>query len=86
MKAKELATKILAMIEAGELDPDAIVVRPFCLCDEDNGWIEARDDTEGVTFKVLLPFVKHDEISAKHSTEKTLEPVMAGVGNEENIQ
>ena len=42
MKAKDLAKEILTMIESGELDPDAIVVRPFCMCDERNGWIEAR--------------------------------------------
>jgi hypothetical protein len=42
VKAKELALEILAMIENGELDPDAIVVRPFCMCDEVHGWIEAR--------------------------------------------
>ena len=42
MTAKELAEKILKMIKSGELNPNAIVVRPFCMCDENNGWIEAE--------------------------------------------
>ena len=42
MKAKELAVEILARIEAGELDPNATVVRPFCMCDLNHGWIEVR--------------------------------------------
>ena len=35
-------------------------------------------DTEGITFRVLLPFVRHDDISAKRSTEKTLELIVTG--------
>lgn len=42
MTAKELAERILAEIERGELNPDAIVIRPFCLCDHDVGYVEAR--------------------------------------------
>lgn len=42
MTVKELAELILVRIEAGELDPDARVVRPFCMCDTDVGYIEAR--------------------------------------------
>ena len=51
-----------------------------------NGRVEARDDTEGVTFRVLLPLVQHDVISTTRSTEKTLEPVAAGVGYEGDKQ
>jgi hypothetical protein len=42
MNARELAERILRDIEEGTLDPDAIVVRPFCLCDEEGGLVEAR--------------------------------------------
>ena len=42
MNAKDLANDILERINSRELDPDATVVRPFCMCDERNGWIEAR--------------------------------------------
>jgi hypothetical protein len=42
MNARELAETILRDIEEGTLDPDAVVVRPFCLCDEECGLIEAR--------------------------------------------
>ena len=42
MNARELAERILKKIEEGTLDPEAIVVRPFCLCDEEYGYVEAR--------------------------------------------
>jgi len=42
MNAIELAERILRDIEDGTLDPEAIVVRPFCLCDEECGLVEAR--------------------------------------------
>lgn len=42
MNARELAERILLEIEQGTLDPEAIVVRPFCMCDEECGLVEAR--------------------------------------------
>ena len=42
MNARELAQAILDEIEAGTLDPEAIVVRPFCMCDDEYGYVEAR--------------------------------------------
>jgi hypothetical protein len=41
MNVRELALEILRRIDAGELDPDAVVVRPLCTCDQENGWVEA---------------------------------------------
>jgi hypothetical protein len=41
MNALELAERILADIEAGTLDPNAVVIRPFCMCDQDLGYVEA---------------------------------------------
>lgn len=41
MTVKELADRIVAEISAGHLDPKAVVVRPFCMCDEDVGYVEA---------------------------------------------
>lgn len=41
MTVRELALEILRRIEAGELDPNAVVVRPLCTCDQENGWVEA---------------------------------------------
>jgi len=42
MNARELAERILREIENGALDPEAIVVRPFCTCDGDYGYVEVR--------------------------------------------
>ena len=42
MTARELAQAILQEIDAGTLDPDAVVVRPLCSCDHDYGWVEAK--------------------------------------------
>jgi hypothetical protein len=42
MKARELAEQILREIEDGTLDPEAVVVRPLCMCDENYGLVEAR--------------------------------------------
>jgi hypothetical protein len=42
MNARELAERILKKIEEGTLDPEAIVIRPFCMCDEEYGYVEAR--------------------------------------------
>ena len=42
MNARELAERILIEIKEGTLDPEAIVVRPFCMCDEECGFVEAR--------------------------------------------
>ena len=42
MNARELAERILREIENGALDPEAIVVRPFCMCDGDYGYVEVR--------------------------------------------
>jgi hypothetical protein len=42
MNARELAEQILRAIEDGTLDPEAIVVRPFCACDDEYGYVEAR--------------------------------------------
>lgn len=42
MTAQELAARILAEIAAGELDPNAIVIRPLCMCDEQVGYVEAQ--------------------------------------------
>jgi hypothetical protein len=41
MNARELAERILKEIEEGTLDPEAIVIRPFCMCDEEYGFVEA---------------------------------------------
>lgn len=41
MKARELAEQILRRIEEGTLDPEAVIVRSFCLCDDDFGFVEA---------------------------------------------
>ena len=30
------------MLDAGELDPNAVVVTPCCMCDEDIGYVEVR--------------------------------------------
>lgn len=42
MKARELAKQIFRRIEDGTLDPEAVVVRPFCACDDDFGFVEAQ--------------------------------------------
>jgi hypothetical protein len=42
MKLRELADLILDKIGSGDLDPDAVVVRPLCACDEDVGYVEAQ--------------------------------------------
>jgi hypothetical protein len=42
MNVRELAVEILRRIDAGTLDPDAVVVRPLCTCDQDVGYVEAR--------------------------------------------
>lgn len=42
MTARELAQEILHRIEAGTLDPQAIVVRPSCMCDDEYGYVEAE--------------------------------------------
>ena len=42
MTARELAQEILDRIEAGTLDPEAIVVRPSCMCDDEYGFVEAE--------------------------------------------
>ena len=42
MTAQELADRILAEIAAGTVDPNAVVVRPFCMCDQDVGYIETQ--------------------------------------------
>ncbi|MEZ4222564.1 MAG: hypothetical protein R3B13_16610 [Polyangiaceae bacterium] len=42
MKLRELADEIVRRIDAGEIDPDAIVVRPLCMCDEEVGYVEAQ--------------------------------------------
>jgi hypothetical protein len=42
MTARQLLTVIQAGLADGTLDPDALVVRPFCCCDHDNGYTEAQ--------------------------------------------
>ena len=42
MTARELALEILQRIEAGTLNPQAAVIRPFCMCDDEHGYIEAQ--------------------------------------------
>jgi hypothetical protein len=42
MTARELAEQILRGIEDGTLDAEAIVVRPVCMCDQEQGLVEAR--------------------------------------------
>ena len=42
MNARELAEQILREIADGSLDPEAVVVRPVCMCDQENGLVEAR--------------------------------------------
>ncbi len=42
MNVRELAEQLLREIAEGTLDPEAIVVRPLCTCDEDSGLAEAR--------------------------------------------
>ena len=42
MNVKELADLINKMIQDGELDPSTSVVRPFCMCDEEYGYVEAH--------------------------------------------
>jgi len=41
MTTRELAEEILQRIKDGTLDPEAVVVRPFCACEDDNGYLEA---------------------------------------------
>jgi len=40
MTAAQLSEELRRMLDSGELDPDAVFVRPFCLCDEDIGYME----------------------------------------------
>jgi hypothetical protein len=42
MTAAQLANELRRMLDAGELDPDAVFVRPCCMCDEDVGYVEVR--------------------------------------------
>lgn len=42
MTVQELADLIRRRIDEGTLDPDAVVVRPFCLCDEESGFVDAQ--------------------------------------------
>ena len=42
MTATQLSDELRRMLESGELDPDAVFVRPFCMCDEDIGYVEVR--------------------------------------------
>jgi hypothetical protein len=42
MNILDLLAAIQAGLADGSLNPDAIVVRPFCLCDLDNGFKEAE--------------------------------------------
>jgi hypothetical protein len=42
MTAAELANELRRMIDAGELAPDAVFVRPLCMCDEDIGYVEVQ--------------------------------------------
>jgi hypothetical protein len=42
MNVRELAQEILQRIEAGTLDPQAVVVRPSCMCDDEYGYVEAQ--------------------------------------------
>ena len=42
MTIQELADIIEQGLRDGKFAPDAIVVRPFCSCDDENGLVEAR--------------------------------------------
>jgi len=42
MTAAQLADDLRRMLDAGELDPNAVFVRPACMCDEDVGYVEVR--------------------------------------------
>jgi hypothetical protein len=42
MTAKQLAEEVLRMIQAGEISPDTPVVRRFCMCDDDYGWVAVK--------------------------------------------
>ena len=84
MKVRELAEEILRQIERGELDPEATVVRPFCLCDSENGYVEAHyldqivrryEDSEPVEFEgeiSVTRMFKHGNVEPGPFTEKTL--------------
>lgn len=42
MTAKQLADELQRMIRAGEISPDTPVVRHFCMCEEDYGWVAVK--------------------------------------------
>jgi len=42
MTVKELAEEILEDISSGRLDPNTVVVRPLCMCDQNVGYVEAK--------------------------------------------
>jgi hypothetical protein len=42
MTIKELSNELVRRIAAGEIDPNAVVVTPFCSCDEDVGYKEVQ--------------------------------------------
>ncbi len=42
MTVQELVELLRERIADGSLNPHAIVVRPFCFCDEESGFVEAQ--------------------------------------------
>jgi hypothetical protein len=42
MTIAQLYKELQRMLEAGEVSPDAVVVTPFCSCDENIGYKEAQ--------------------------------------------
>lgn len=88
MNVKELAERILREIEDGTLDPQAIVVRPFCMCDEEYGFVEAQhldevvrryevahDPTEPIGMQeesIALRIYKYGNVEPGPPTVKTL--------------
>jgi hypothetical protein len=42
MTAQHLADELARMIRAGEISPNTPVVRRFCMCDDEYGWVGVK--------------------------------------------
>ena len=42
MNVQELVDELQSRIDSGDITPSTVVVRPFCMCDQDVGYVEAR--------------------------------------------
>lgn len=71
MTAQQLVNELNRMLQAGEITPETPVVRRFCMCDDEYGWVGVKS-----VDVMSRPEAADGTLAAHHAKNATEEKVI----------